>query len=170
MTLSARGSVPERGPMRPASEGSSLLLRVNRNCAWNRCAFCALYKGSSFSRRELPELMAEIDGLVDPSRRGAGDAFASSGPAHVESVFLQDADGLCTKNIDLVRLLAHVVRRIPTVRRITACTRSRTLIALGRSTHLVELRRAGLTGVMVGVESGDDGVLKAMNKGCTAGD
>ena len=35
----------EQGPIRPPSERHSLLVRVPRNCPWNRCTFCGLYKG-----------------------------------------------------------------------------------------------------------------------------
>jgi radical SAM superfamily enzyme YgiQ (UPF0313 family) len=40
----------EQGPIRPPSEAASLLIRVTRNCPWNRCTFCPVYKGSRFSR------------------------------------------------------------------------------------------------------------------------
>jgi radical SAM superfamily enzyme YgiQ (UPF0313 family) len=33
----------EQGPIRPPSEATSLLVRVVRNCPWNRCAFCPVY-------------------------------------------------------------------------------------------------------------------------------
>jgi len=37
----------ETGIYRPPSEGGSysLLIRVSRNCPWNRCEFCMMYKG-----------------------------------------------------------------------------------------------------------------------------
>jgi len=43
----------ETGVYRPPSEGgsSSLLLRVTRNCPWNNCTFCGMYKGKRFSKR-----------------------------------------------------------------------------------------------------------------------
>lgn len=34
----------EIGPIRPPSEAESLMLRVTRNCPWNQCKFCGLYK------------------------------------------------------------------------------------------------------------------------------
>jgi radical SAM superfamily enzyme YgiQ (UPF0313 family) len=34
----------ELGPIRPPSEANSLLLRVTRNCPWNKCEFCTIYK------------------------------------------------------------------------------------------------------------------------------
>ena len=53
----------EMGPIRPPSEGGSfsLLLRITRNCPWNRCAFCSTYKGERFQLRSVNEIEADID-------------------------------------------------------------------------------------------------------------
>lgn len=71
----------EMGPIRPPSEGSdhSLLLRVTRNCSWNRCEFCGTYRGEKFSFRTLAEIKKDIDvarilyeelQALAPARRG----------------------------------------------------------------------------------------------------
>ncbi len=53
----------EIGPIRPPSEGGSfsLLLRITRNCPWNRCAFCSTYKGEKFQLRSVAEIKADIE-------------------------------------------------------------------------------------------------------------
>ena len=51
----------EQGPIRPPSEAYSLLIRVTRNCPWNRCAFCPVYKGANFSLRPVEHVIADID-------------------------------------------------------------------------------------------------------------
>ena len=53
----------EQGPIRPPSEAYSLLLRVTRNCPWNRCEFCHTYKGEKFSLRTVEEVKKDI-GLI----------------------------------------------------------------------------------------------------------
>jgi radical SAM superfamily enzyme YgiQ (UPF0313 family) len=63
----------EMGPIRPPSEGrdASLLLRVTRNCPWNRCEFCATYKKERYSRRSVEEIKADLDvvrGLAEEVR------------------------------------------------------------------------------------------------------
>ena len=50
----------ELGPIRPPSEASSLLLRVTRNCSWNRCKFCHIYKGKRFELRPVADIKQEI--------------------------------------------------------------------------------------------------------------
>ena len=51
----------ELGPIRPPSEAYSLLLRITRNCPWNRCKFCGLYKGEKFSIRPVDHVIRDID-------------------------------------------------------------------------------------------------------------
>ncbi len=51
----------EQGPIRPPSEANSLLIRITRNCPWNRCTFCPVYKGSTFSLRPVEHVLQDID-------------------------------------------------------------------------------------------------------------
>ena len=55
----------EIGPIRPPSEAYSLLVRFTRNCPWNRCEFCHIYKGKKFERRPLDEIKADIDTIKE---------------------------------------------------------------------------------------------------------
>ena len=80
----------EQGPIRPPSEARSLLIRVTRNCPWNRCRFCPVYKGTDFSRRPLAHVLADIEAVAawvetfapDAVRRGGlGGATWQDGPA-----------------------------------------------------------------------------------------
>lgn len=56
----------ETGVYRPPSEGGScsLLLRVTRNCPWNKCAFCSMYKGKKFGIRPVEEVKGDIDAIA----------------------------------------------------------------------------------------------------------
>ena len=51
----------EQGPIRPPSEAGSLLIRITRNCPWNRCTFCPVYKGTKFSLRPVEHVLKDID-------------------------------------------------------------------------------------------------------------
>lgn len=53
----------EAGPMGPIGEGEALILRVSRNCPWNKCLFCPVYKGRTFSRRDAEEIKNDIDAV-----------------------------------------------------------------------------------------------------------
>ena len=56
----------ETGIYRPPSEGGSysLLIRVSRNCPWNRCEFCMMYKGEKFELRTPEDVKADIDSIA----------------------------------------------------------------------------------------------------------
>jgi radical SAM superfamily enzyme YgiQ (UPF0313 family) len=54
----------EQGPIRPPSEARSLLIRVTRNCPWNKCRFCPVYKGTDFGRRPLAHVLADVEAVA----------------------------------------------------------------------------------------------------------
>lgn len=48
--------------IRPPTENSSLTFRLTRNCYWNRCAFCPVYKtGAEYSKRTIDEIELDIE-------------------------------------------------------------------------------------------------------------
>ena len=53
----------EMGPIRPPSEAGSILIRLTRNCPWNKCAFCPVYKNEKFSLRSKEEVLRDIDSI-----------------------------------------------------------------------------------------------------------
>jgi hypothetical protein len=84
-----------------------------------------------------------------------------------KTVFLQDADSLIMKTQDLVEILAYLKQEFPAIERVTSYARSKT--ALKKSLKsLVDLRKAGLTRLHVGLETGDDALLEKTRKGVTS--
>jgi histone acetyltransferase (RNA polymerase elongator complex component) len=142
----------EQGPIRPPSEAGSLLVRVSRNCPWNRCAFCPVYKGAKFSLRPVDEVLSDLEAMQSVY----GDA--------PRTAFLQDANPLLTKPDDLVEIVKAIRSTFPNVERITAYARSHTL-ARRSLEDLERIRRAGLDRLHVGMESGCDPVLELVSKG-----
>lgn len=59
----------ETGIYRPPSEGgsASLLVRLTRNCPWNHCTFCAMYKKEKFELRSPEEIIQDINVMHDIS-------------------------------------------------------------------------------------------------------
>lgn len=174
----------EMGPIRPPSEAQSLLLRLTRNCPWNRCSFCSVYKKQSFSLRPLADVLRDIDtieGFVK-ALRGDPDAVAvnlqdlsaaeeqayhaASQWLHsgMESVFLQDGDSLVMKPEQLIAVLQHLRRCFPHIQRITSYARSATVARISE-THLQQMAAAGLNRIHIGLETASDTLLKMINKG-----
>lgn len=182
----------ELGPIRPPSEAKSLLLRLTRNCPWNRCLFCPVYKGEKFSRREKIDIKADIVAMAeaveeirdlseksgykgDVNRRIAARVQAEKPELfHLAfwlyhggaNAFLQDGDSLLLPVDELVEILTFLKEKMPTIERITTYARSRTV--LRRSVEeLKAIREAGLSRIHIGLESGNDQVLAFMKKGVT---
>lgn len=186
----------EQGPIRPPSEARSLLLRFTRNCPWNKCKFCPVYKRRTFSRRKVEEIIADIDAAArmrdqlkelsremgeggDITHAVASRAFSNPRLSNAYrnvaawlyygtgAVFLQDANNLVMKPDALAKCLRHLRQELPEVRRVTTYARSST--AAQRSVEeLAMLREAGLDRVHIGLETGYDPLLKFMKKGVTS--
>jgi hypothetical protein len=169
----------EMGPIRPPSEARSLLLRVTRNCEWNRCQFCPVYKDAQFSTRELEHILRDIDyireytgflqnpkeapAIEEPLAYDAAMHWVSHG---MKSVFLQDADSLVIGTEKLTTILRHLIASFPDIERVTSYARSSTLNKMTVE-DLVTLKDSGLTRIHVGLESGSDSVLKMVMKGAS---
>jgi len=187
----------ELGPIRPPSEAFSLLIRATRNCPWNRCRFCPVYKGSKFELRTLGEIIRDIeavkaisDGIKEAAwTMGYGDNLrevaamlsyqAQYGPcaSHValwlgtggKTAFLQDSNTLLMRTPELIQVIAFLRETIPSLDRVTTYGRSHTAARKSIS-ELKELKDAGLDRVHIGLETGYDPLLAYMEKGCTAKD
>lgn len=150
----------EQGVIRPPSEAQSLLVRVTRNCPWNRCLFCPAYKGVKFSRRSVDEVKADIDAMAKVYGKQV---------AMIKTAFLQDADSLILKTEQIVEILCHIRARFPGIERVTTYARATTLRCKSVEA-LGQLKEAGLTRIHAGLESGSEKVLKMVKKGITPED
>jgi len=184
----------ELGPIRPPSEAYSLLIRVTRNCPWNRCKFCSLYKGQKFELRSVEEIKRDITAarvIRDEIKAlawksGYGDrvgevaAMVFNNPpsdayrnvalwlyAGGENVFLQDANTLIMNTGELVEIIEFLKETFPGIERITSYARAKTA-AKKSLEELTALREAGLSRLHIGLESGYDPLLNYMDKGVTA--
>jgi hypothetical protein len=185
----------ELGPIRPPSEAYSLLVRVTRNCPWNRCQFCDIYKGQKFELRPADDVIKDIgtakairDKIKElVSEAGTGDNVREVAAAIYnqyqynamlrnvslwmwagsKSAFLQDANTLIMRTPDLVKVISFLKQTFPELDRITSYARSKTA-AKKTVEELKRLRNAGLSRLHIGMESGSDKVLEFMQKGVTA--
>jgi len=150
----------EQGVIRPPSEANSLLVRVTRNCPWNKCVFCPAYKGTKFSLRTLEEIKGDIDSM----------AAECQGPSNqVRTAFLQDADSLLLPTPELLEILRYLKEKFPGIERLTSYARATTLRRKGVE-DFRQLRKGGLLRVHTGLESGSAAVLKMISKGITPED
>ena len=185
----------EQGPIRPPNEARSLLLRLTRNCPWNQCLFCPVYKNRKFSLRTVDEIKQDIlsakqiaddikalstrlghNGVVNDTvistifnQPGTSPHYRSIAGwlyYRTDACFLQDADNLIMKTKDLVEVLKFLNEQFPQIKRVTTYSRSRTVIRKSVEA-LKQIRKAGLDRVHIGLETGYDPLLKLMKKGVT---
>jgi radical SAM superfamily enzyme YgiQ (UPF0313 family) len=186
----------EQGPIRPPNEARSLLLRITRNCPWNQCLFCPVYKGQKFSLRTAEEVKTDIQTARDIAddikalswKMGDSGLITNRVMAYIlrdhnysysykgvalwlysgtGECFLQDADNFIMRTEDLVEVLRFLREKFPDLRRVTTYSRSRT-VSRKSLAEMKEIREAGLDRVHIGLESGYDPVLKFIKKGVTA--
>jgi biotin synthase-like enzyme len=184
----------ELGPIRPPSEAYSLLIRATKNCPWNRCKFCHIYKGKKFELRPLEEIKQDIlaakaiqDKLKEISWKagygGRGEEVAAAilnnppNEAYFNvalwlyyggtSAFLQDANTLIMRTPELVEVIKFLKQTLPSITQVTSYGRSKTA-AKKKLEELIELHKAGLSRLHIGLESGYDPLLQYMDKGVTA--
>jgi len=181
----------EQGPIRPPSEASSLLIRLSRNCPWNRCTFCPVYKGTSFSLRPLDHIIKDIDLIkfqieriqqyssngkidkesatalwneTDTSQHNAFHTALNWFANGMTSVFLQDANSLIMKPAQLIEILQYLKKLFPNIQRITSYARSHTISRI-KQDDLNAIATSGLNRIHIGLESGSDEVLLLSKKG-----
>ena len=185
----------ELGPIRPPSEAYSLLIRATRNCPWNRCQFCPVYKGSKFELRPVKEIIKDIEAVKAISegvkeiawKMGYGNrvrevaAMLSNQLQYGQCVhnvalwlgtrgktaFLQDSNTLIMRTPELTQVITFLRKTFPSLNRVTTYARSHTA-ARKSLAELKELKDAGLDRVHIGLETGYDALLAYMEKGCTA--
>ena len=174
----------EQGPIRPPSEAKSLLVRITRNCPWNHCTFCPVYKGAPFSIRPVAHVLRDLDAVYEAVQelrqqgsktfdmglargdRGAWMAARNWLRCGLGQVFLQDANSLVVPPADLLTILRQITARFPEVTRVTSYARSNSIANL-KAADLTALKEAGLSRIHIGMESGADTVLKLVRKGTT---
>jgi uncharacterized Fe-S cluster-containing MiaB family protein len=110
-----------------------------------------MYKNLSFKPRSLEEVKSDVEKAAK-IYKGA------------KTIFIADSDSLTMKNIG--EIIKHIKINFPDIERITTYARAKTLMKLGPD-RLKDIRKAGLSRVHVGLESGDAVTLKFMQKGAT---
>ena len=142
------------GPIyRPPSEADSLLIQATVGCPHNRCTFCMVYKnGPKYRVRPVADIKQDMV-----------EAKKIYGP-HVRTMFLPSGNTIAmnTKNLADVCHFARIT--FPRLERITVYGSSQFIHKKGPD-KLRQLAGAGLGRIHVGLESGDDVILKHICKG-----
>jgi radical SAM superfamily enzyme YgiQ (UPF0313 family) len=140
--------------IRPPSEANSILLQVTVGCSRNKCTFCGAYQGERFKIKSDEIIMADI-------------AFAATHCQRQRRVFLCDGDAMIIPQKRLMNILGEIRRQLPWVTRVGVYANAKSL-KMKTPEELKALRENGLGIAYMGLETGDDVTLKAINKGANA--
>ena len=140
--------------IRPPSEANSILLQVTVGCSRNKCTFCGTYQGERFKIKPDATIMADI-------------AFAARHCRRQRRLFLCDGDALIVPQKRLLPMLQTIRTQLPWVTRIGAYANAKSL-DMKSPEELEALRQSGLGILYMGLETGDDRTLEAINKGASA--
>lgn len=140
--------------VRPPYEANSVYLQVTSGCSHNACRFCTYYKDAPFAVSPEREIVEDLEELAS-----YGMAFPR--------IWLQGADPFLLSFSRLKRIANLIHKYLPFVKSIGGYGR---IDSLKNKTveQLKELKELGYSGIVFGVESGDDRILKFMNKGYKA--
>lgn len=138
---------------RPPSEANSLIIQATLGCSHNKCSFCSMYKGKKFTIKPLEKIKEEI---LEFRRMDS----------YVQRIFIADGDALIIPMNDLRELLKFIKNTFKECTRVTMYASPKS-IRLKTIDELIELKNLGLEMVYMGIESGNEDILKDINKGAT---
>ena len=140
--------------IRPPSEANSILIQVTLGCSHNKCTFCGTFRGKRFNIKKEKIIFEDIE-------------FARQHFRRQSRVFLCDGDALILPQKRLVPILERIRDRLPWVTRVGVYANTKS-IGMKTDEELAQLRDLGVKIAYMGLESGDDQVLKEIRKGATS--
>lgn len=142
------------GINRPPYETADGYLQTTEGCSHNTCLFCTYFKYQKFRKSTIEEIEADIKEI--PVTFGAP-----------KRIFLQGADGYAADYDVLMKTAELLHKYVPSVKTIGGYARIDNFYDKTEE-QLRNMTAVGFANPYIGVESGDDVVLKRINKGYTA--
>ncbi len=139
---------------RPPSEGNSLLLTVSIGCSF-RCNFCYPYRKKKFAIRGIEDIKRDID----ISKKIYGNS--------VRKIFLLDGNAFILKPDKLIEVSKYCYKQHKNLQRVSAYAHANDILSKSDE-DLLKIAKSGLTMVYLGIETGDNDLLKKINKKTTA--
>ncbi len=139
---------------RPPSEARSLILQATVGCSHNACTFCVSYKNKRYRVRGAEGIQGDLKSLPHSVK------------SRTSRVFLADGNALAMNSNELLDVLAILRQELPALERVGTYAYAKDV--RNKSVRdLIALRDAGLGIVYLGLETGDDELLRWVRKGVT---
>ncbi len=139
---------------RPPSEANSTIFQVTLGCSFNKCSFCDMYRTKDYLERPWEDIKREID-------------LASKLYPKTSRVFLADGDALNLSTDRLIQILEYLYCNFKDLQRVSCYAMPKNLLQKNDD-DLYKLKCAGLGMFYVGIESGNDMILRKVTKGATS--
>ena len=138
---------------RPPSEAKSLIFQVTLGCSFNECSFCDMYRSKDYSERSWEEVKSEID------------LMAKTMP-ETTRIFLADGDALNLSTEYMIQLEEYFYQKFPKLERVSCYAMPMNLLKK-TAEELEMMNKAGLNRLYLGIETGNNIILKKVTKGAT---
>lgn len=138
---------------RPPGEAMSAIIQATIGCSWNKCAFCEMYTSKQFRVKAFDQIKNDISILAN-SYKG------------VRKIFLADGNAFVLSANKLLTILAEINKQFGKIQRVASYALPKDILNKTTS-ELQELKANGLKLLYVGIETGDDNLLKLIHKGET---
>jgi len=138
---------------RPPSEANNLILQITVGCRFNQCSFCSMYKHKQYRLKTLDEIKHDIE-------------LARTLNTKTSRIFLADGDAFNLKPDQLLEILKLLQTAFPQLTRVS-CYATPSNISAKSHQELTTLKQNKLSLLYVGIETGDNHLLKKITKGAT---
>ena len=138
---------------RPPSEANNLIIQATLGCSFNQCSFCSMYRSKEYTARPVVEVIQDIK----QAARQWPDAHR---------VFLADGDALTLPTDHLLEILKALQQALPELARVS-CYATPSNILRKTESELSQLREQKLSLLYLGIESGNNSILKKITKGAS---
>lgn len=139
---------------RPPSEARSLLIQATVGCTY-QCTFCVPYTGKKFRIRPVDDIKQDIDTAVMMYGKD------------VRRVFLLDGNAMVMPVEKLLAVTKYSKDKFPSLQRVSVYAHVNDILKK-TDEELCSLSEAGLKMAYIGIETGDDELLKRIAKHQTA--
>jgi radical SAM superfamily enzyme YgiQ (UPF0313 family) len=139
---------------RPPSEANSLIFQVTLGCSFNKCSFCNMYRTKEYVERPWDEIKIEID-------------LAAKSYPEASRIFLADGDALNLSTDMLIQVLEYIHAKFVSLKRVSCYAMPKNLLQK-KDEELDKLKNNGLNMFYIGIETGNDILLKKVTKGATS--
>jgi radical SAM superfamily enzyme YgiQ (UPF0313 family) len=139
---------------RPPSEANSLIFQVTLGCSFNKCSFCNMYRTKEYVERPWDEIKTEID-------------LNAKAYPEASRIFLADGDALNLSTDRLIQILDYIYAKFTNLKRVSCYAMPKNLLQK-KDEELDKLKNIGLNMFYIGIETGNDILLKKVTKGATS--